>query len=96
MAPKARERPKGLKSAGRLYSEVWLKDSVYKLWQERKDEEGFEKKKKKKRQHRSSSTVPGKPLLFDLFTLKIEVLSAVLQIIIYRHGLKIRCCVKSI
>ena len=96
MAPKARERRKGLKSAGRLYSEVWLKDSVYKLCQERKDEEGFEKKKKKKRQHRSSSTVPGKPLLFDLFTLKIEVVSAVLQIIIYKRGLKIRCFVKSI
>lgn len=54
------------------------------------------RKKKKKRQHRSSSTVPGKPLLFDLFTLKIEVVSAILQIIIYRHGLKIRFCVKSI
>lgn len=93
MAPKARERPKDLKSAGRLYSEVWLKDSVYKLWQERKDEEGLEKKK---RQHRSSSTVPGKPLLFDLFTLKIEVVSAVLQIIIYRHGLKTRCFVNPI
>ena len=52
--------------------------------------------RKKKRQHRSSSTVPGKALLFDLFILKIEVVSAVLQIITYRHGLKTRCFVNPI